>query len=126
MTDFRRIDLAHGKACGYRLWVKYEQYEKLLRRISELEHAPETSEQHPAVVPETLVAWVDERYWRCRCKPPGDITIASASFCRACGTARPELKAIEPPTPISELCPRCGRHMRIQLMGRSVCPICPL
>lgn len=61
-----------------------------------VEHAHETGEQHPAVVPETLVAWVDERHWRCRCKPPGDITIASASFCRACSTARPELKASEP------------------------------
>jgi hypothetical protein len=34
-------------------------------------------------------------------------------------------KALEPPTPISELCPRCGRHMRVTLMSRSVCPICP-
>jgi hypothetical protein len=49
---------------------------------------PEKATEQPA--PETLVAWVSQYHWRCRCKAPGNINTDLSTICKDCGTARPE------------------------------------
>jgi len=43
-TDFSPISLERGKKLGYRLWVNYRDYERLLERVKELERGNETRE----------------------------------------------------------------------------------
>jgi hypothetical protein len=117
-TEFADIKLMRDRIADVDTRARHDSTDDSARA-----HGNETGEG----APETLVVWVAADYWRCRCKPPGDINHGNSYQCRDCGTIRPEqvtaLKANEEWCTCRDVlvragkCTECGRPLRLRQGG---------